>query len=163
MKYIIAVMTGILALSGVSVAQASDFKTLEWDDLKPSDWKPPQVRSQDYYERNPDQQVQTNLDAPVIEELDGDKIRIPGYVVQLEGDDRKVTEFLLVPYFGACIHVPPPPPNQIIHVRFPEGVPYSVTYDAVWVSGTINVDRTESDIAVTGYQIDAAEVVSYFN
>jgi hypothetical protein len=48
-------------------------------------------------------------------------------------------------------------------VRFPEGVPYSVTYDAVWVSGTISVDRKESDIAVTGYQIEAAEVVSYFD
>lgn len=163
MKYLTALLAGMVALAGLSAAQADEFTTLEWDDLKPKDWQPPNVRSQEYYERNPDEQVQTNLDAPVIEELHGDKVRIPGYVVQLEGDDRKVTEFLLVPYFGACIHVPPPPPNQIIHVRFPEGVPYSVTYDAVWVSGTINVDRKESDIAVTGYQIDAAEVVSYFD
>lgn len=163
MKHLITLLAGTLALAGLASAHANEFTTLEWDDLKPSDWQPPNVRSQDYYDRNPDEQVQTNLDAPVIEELDGDKVRIPGYVVQLEGDDRNVTEFLLVPYFGACIHVPPPPPNQIIHVRFPEGVPYSVTYDAVWVSGTISVDRTESDIAVTGYQIDAAEVVAYFD
>lgn len=163
MNYLTALLAGMVALAGLSAAHANEFTTLEWDDLKPSDWQPPNVRSQEYYERNPDEQVQTNLDAPVIEELHGDKVRIPGYIVQLEGDDRKVTEFLLVPYFGACIHVPPPPPNQIIHVRFPEGVPYSVTYDAVWVSGTISVDRKESDIAVTGYQIDAAEVVPYFD
>jgi hypothetical protein len=163
MKYVWIVVSALAALGSLSVAAADEFRTLEWDDLKPSDWQPPNVRSQDYYERNPDEQVQTNLDAPVIEELAGEKVRIPGYVVQLEGDDRSVTEFLLVPYFGACIHVPPPPPNQIIHVRFPEGVPYSVTYDAVWVSGTISVDRKESDIAVTGYQIEAAEVVSYFD
>ncbi|RUO27942.1 DUF3299 domain-containing protein [Aliidiomarina sedimenti] len=141
---------------------ASDARTLEWDELKPDDWQPPAVRSRAFYEQNPDAQVQTNLDAPVVEELDGQTVRIPGYVVQLEGDDRSVTEFLLVPYFGACIHVPPPPPNQIIHVRFPEGVPYATTYDAVWVEGTIKVDRSESDIAVTGYVIDATEVVSYF-
>lgn len=144
------------------VASAADARTLKWDELKPAGWQAPPVRSQSYYEQNPEQQVQTNLDAPVVEELDGETVRIPGYVVQLEGDDRRVTEFLLVPYFGACIHVPPPPPNQIIHVRFPEGVPYAVTYDAVWVEGTINVDRTESDIAITGYQIEASEVVSYF-
>ncbi|MCC5880271.1 MAG: DUF3299 domain-containing protein [Idiomarina sp.] len=143
-------------------AVANDARTLKWDDLKPEDWRPPAVRSQAYYEQNPDAQVQTNLDAPVIEALDGENIKIPGYVVQLEGDDRRVTEFLLVPYFGACIHVPPPPPNQIIHVKFPQGVPYAVTYDAVWVTGTINVDRSESDIAVTGYTIDATEVISYF-
>ncbi|WP_198679756.1 DUF3299 domain-containing protein [Aliidiomarina minuta] len=142
---------------------ASDFRTIEWKELKPDDWQAPAVRDPSYYDRNPDAQVQTGLDAPVIEELNGDKVRIPGYVVQLEGDDRRVTEFLLVPYFGACIHVPPPPPNQIIHVSFPEGVPYSVTYDAVWVSGTVKVERKEGDIAVVGYQIDAAEVVSYFN
>lgn len=143
-------------------AVASDVRTLQWNDLKPEDWRPPAVRSQAYYEQNPEAQVQTNLDAPVIEALDGELVKIPGYVVQLEGDDRRVTEFLLVPYFGACIHVPPPPPNQIIHVKFPEGVPYAVTYDAVWVSGTIKVDRSESDIAVTGYVIEANEVTSYF-
>lgn len=145
-----------------SVAVAAEAETIQWNDLKPADWTPPPVRSQAYYESNPEAQVQTNLDAPVIEELDSKNVRIPGYVVQLEGDDRRVTEFLLVPYFGACIHVPPPPPNQIIHVKFPEGVPYAVTYDAVWVSGTILVNRSESDIAVTGYQIEATEVVSYF-
>lgn len=157
-------LTALLASAMLLVAsaQASEPRTIQWNDLKPDDWRAPPVRSQAFYESNPEAQVQPYLDAPVIEELDGENVKIPGYVVQLEGDDRRVTEFLLVPYFGACIHVPPPPPNQIIHVRFPEGVPYAVTYDAVWVSGTILVDRSESDIAVTGYVIDAAEVTSYF-
>lgn len=152
-----------IALAFIVTPVHAEPRTINWNELIPDGWTPPPVRSQQYYERNPDAQVQTNLDAPVLEALDGEHIRIPGYVVQLEGDDRRVTEFLLVPYFGACIHVPPPPPNQIIHVRFPEGVPYATTYDAVWVTGTITVDRSESDIAVTGYQIDASEVVSYFN
>lgn len=154
-------LCGLLAIV-IAPAQAQP-RIMNWNELIPDGWTPPPVRSQQYYEQNPEAQVQTNLDAPVLESLHGENIRIPGYVVQLEGDDRRVTEFLLVPYFGACIHVPPPPPNQIIHVRFPEGVPYAVTYDAVWVTGTVTVDRSESDIAITGYQIDATEVISYFN
>lgn len=165
-RYTTTLLTSLFAtaclLTLSAAAHADEPRTLRWDDLKPEGWTPPPVRSQAYYEANPEAQVQTNLDAPIVESLDGERIKIPGYVVQLEGDDRRVTEFLLVPYFGACIHVPPPPPNQIIHVKFPEGVPYAVTYDAVWVSGEISVARSESDIAVTGYIIEASEVISYF-
>ncbi|MGI9201102.1 MAG: DUF3299 domain-containing protein [Woeseiaceae bacterium] len=53
----------------------------------------------------------------VVKELDGTFVRIPGYAVPLELSGSKVTEFLLVPYVGACIHTPPPPPNQIVHVE----------------------------------------------
>ncbi|RUO36221.1 DUF3299 domain-containing protein [Aliidiomarina shirensis] len=143
-------------------AAQADVRELKWNELKPSDWEAPAVRDPIFYEQNPDLQVQTELDAPVVPELDGQKIKIPGYVVQLEGDDRKITEFLLVPYFGACIHVPPPPPNQIIHVTFPEGVPYPVTYDAVWVTGTLTVEHKDSELALVGYQMEADAVVSYF-
>ncbi|RTE85674.1 DUF3299 domain-containing protein [Lysobacter sp. N42] len=140
----------------------ADVREVRWSELKPSDWEAPPVQDPSYYEMNPEAQVQTNLDAPVVEALDGETIKIPGYVVQLEGDDRNVTEFLLVPYYGACIHVPPPPPNQIIHVTFPEGVPYPVTYDAVWVTGTVKVEHRDSDLALVGYQMVAEEVVSYY-
>ena len=100
-------------------------------------------------------------DAPVVESLDGKKVRIPGYVVQLEGNADAVTEFLLVPYFGACVHVPPPPPNQIIHVVYEQGVPYEHTYDAVWIEGTIKTQRTEGELAVTGYSMTADSVEVY--
>jgi hypothetical protein len=53
--------------------------------------------------------------------LDGTKVRIPGYIVPLEADDQgRLTEFFLVPFLGACIHVPPPPPNQIVYVKLPQ-------------------------------------------
>ena len=159
-NYLAVVATAAFALSVHSAS--ADVRELKWNDLKPSDWMAPVVRDPMFYEQNPDMQVQTNLDAPVIPELDGERVKIPGYVVQLEGDDRRVTEFLLVPYFGACIHVPPPPPNQIIHVSFPEGVPYPVTYDAVWVTGTMKVEHRDSDLALVGYQLDASSVISYF-
>lgn len=151
----------LLALWSVSLG-ASEFVTKEWKELVPEGYKPPPVRSQAFYEMNPELAVQPELDAPMVAELNGQKIRIPGYVVQLEGDASKVTEFLLVPYFGACIHVPPPPPNQIILVRFPEGVPYEHTFDAVWVEGTVQVQRDEGSVAVVGYQMDAATVKPYY-
>lgn len=142
-----------------NVAVAAD--KIGWKDLLPEGFTPPPVRPQSYYDANPEADKQTQLDAPVVEELNGKTVRIPGYVVQLEGDADAVTEFLLVPYFGACVHVPPPPPNQIIHVVYEPGVPYENTYDAVWVEGVIKTERSEGDIAVTGYSIDADSVEVY--
>ncbi|MCL5050692.1 MAG: DUF3299 domain-containing protein [Firmicutes bacterium] len=160
MKYWLTL--GALAFLAFAPQVHADVRTLNWNELKPSDWKAPPVRDPMFYEQNPEAQIQQSLDAPVVPELDGLQIKLPGYVVQLEGDDRRVTEFLLVPYFGACIHVPPPPPNQIVHVTFPEGVPYPVTYDAVWVTGTIKVEHKDSDLALVGYQLEATAVVPYF-
>ncbi|MDV6327580.1 DUF3299 domain-containing protein [Idiomarina sp. PL1-037] len=156
MKKLFAVALLMLTLPAFAAAEK-----IGWKDLIPEGFTPPPVKPQSYYDANPEEDRQTNLDAPVVEALDGKKVRIPGYVVQLEGDADNVTEFLLVPYFGACIHVPPPPPNQIIHVKYAEGVPYENTYDAVWIEGTIKVERKEGDLAVVGYQMEADNVEVY--
>lgn len=155
-------MFGLALAVTAAPSLANDYQPTEWKQLIPEGFEPPPVRSQAYYDQNPEEAKQSEIDAPMVSELDGKKIRIPGYVVQLEGDADNVTEFLLVPYFGACIHVPPPPPNQIIHVTFPEGVPYEITYDAVWVEGTVSVERKESELAVVGYQMEAVKVESYY-
>ncbi|WP_113907883.1 DUF3299 domain-containing protein [Aliidiomarina celeris] len=152
-------LVSLFALNNVIAAEPREIR---WSELKPEDYEVPAVQDPSFYEMNPEAQIQPHLDAPVVEALDGQSIKIPGYIVPLEGDDRRVTEFLLVPYFGACIHVPPPPPNQIIHVEFPEGVPYAVTYDAVWITGTIKVEHRDSDLALVGYQLTADSVESYF-
>ena len=143
-------------------AHADTYQTTHWKELVPEGYKPPPVKSQAFYDANPELAIQPELDAPMVPSLDGKKIRIPGYVVQLEGDADKVTQFLLVPYFGACIHVPPPPPNQIVLVDFPTGVRYEDTFDAVWVEGVIEVQRVEGDIAVVGYRMTAATVKPYY-
>ena len=156
MKKLLAVVLLMLTLPAFAAAEK-----IGWKDLIPEGFTPPPVKPQSYYDANPEEDRQTNLDAPVVEALDGKKVRIPGYVVQLEGNADKVTEFLLVPYFGACIHVPPPPPNQIIHVEYKEGVPYENTFDAVWIEGTIKVERKDGDLAVVGYQMDADSVEVY--
>lgn len=74
-----------------------------------------------------------------VSELDGQQIRMPGFLLPLEFTDTLTTEFLLVPYVGACIHVPPPPPNQIVHVRFDKGFRAEGLFTPVWVQGEMTV------------------------
>jgi len=80
--------------------------------------------------------------AGVNEDLIGDTVRIPGFVVPLEFHDLRAVEFLLVPTAGACIHTPPPPANQIVHVRYPQGIEVKTLYDAVWVNGEIAAEQS---------------------
>lgn len=161
MTFLKKLMSAVALSTVLSAPALADAEKIGWKDLLPEGFTPPPVRPQSYYDANPEADRQSHLDAPVVESLNGKKVRIPGYVVQLEGNADAVTEFLLVPYFGACIHVPPPPPNQIIHVVYPEGVPYENTYDAVWVEGTIKTERTDGELAVTGYSMAADSVTAY--
>lgn len=95
-------------------------------------------------------------------ELDGAQLRLPGFVVPLEYDaNQNVTEFFLVPYFGACIHLPPPPPNQIVHVRYPQGLELPSIYEPYTVAGVLKVELTSNDTGLSAYRIDAASVVPY--
>ena len=75
--------------------------------------------------------------AMTVPELDGKTVRIPGYALPLEFNEVGVTEFLLVPYVGACIHTPPPPPNQMVFVTVPEPYIMQSLYEPVWITGTI--------------------------
>ena len=98
----------------------------------------------------------------VVPEMANVKGRIPGFVVPLKTTgDQKILEFFLVPYFGACIHVPPPPPNQIVHVRYPEGFYLDALYDPVWVEGTLTIERTETSLGEAAYAFQADKVWRY--
>ena len=100
----------------------------------------------------------------VNQEYDGTNIRLPGYIVPLEyNDDLVITEFFLVPYFGACIHVPPPPPNQIIYVKYPQGITLEALYDPFWIEGAMQTTLVENDLATSAYTVTAAAVKPYIN
>ncbi|MCV2874578.1 DUF3299 domain-containing protein [Defluviimonas sp. WL0050] len=95
----------------------------------------------------------------VNEELVGTSVRLPGYVLPLEFKDRKAIEFLLVPTVGACVHTPPPPANQIVHVVYPEGVEVNGLFTPVWITGTM---VAQSSVQKVGYVDGQAPVsVSY--
>jgi hypothetical protein len=100
--------------------------------------------------------------APVVKALDGQQVRLPGYIVPLEvSEEGRVTEFLLVPYFGACIHVPPPPSNQIVHVTSELGVKVEELYQPYWIEGPMQVKASTSDLADAGYQMEADQILVY--
>jgi len=100
--------------------------------------------------------------APVVKNLDGQSIRLPGYIVPLEvNEEGRTTEFLLVPYFGACIHVPPPPSNQIVHVKSEVGVKLEELYQPYWIEGAMQVKASTSELADAGYQMDAQKIYVY--
>jgi len=76
-----------------------------------------------------------------LKQLIGKSVKIPGFAVPLEGDDgfEYIKEFLLVPYYGACIHVPPPPPNQVIHIILDEPEHFEKFLYAIWITGILEI------------------------
>lgn len=102
----------------------------------------------------------------VNETLNGQRVRLPGYLLPLEMDGKKVTEFLLVPYVGACIHAPTPPPNQIVHVKHPKGFEAGGVFSPVWVQGVVRTVRARLRLTLvdgsadvpTGYELSAESV-----
>nr|WP_321512383.1 DUF3299 domain-containing protein [uncultured Hyphomonas sp.] len=97
-----------------------------------------------------------------VDTYDGKKIRMPGYTVPFSYDAKaEISEFLLVPYFGACIHAPPPPPNQTIFVRTEDPILLKDLPQAVWIEGTLHAEKQESDLADAAYIIDLTRVEKY--
>jgi hypothetical protein len=100
--------------------------------------------------------------APVVKALNGQRVRLPGYIVPLEvSEEGRVIEFLLVPYFGACIHVPPPPSNQIVHVTSELGVKVDELYQPYWIEGPMQVKASTSELADAGYRMEADQILVY--
>ena len=165
-------LTGILYLFGLlpigrgmdnytagtaAVAQDNSARTLEWEELiQPGaydvfdDW--------DYVDSLTDEQIDElwySAEAATNPELDGELVSIPGFMVPLDAQPgRRVSEFVFVPYQGACIHTPPPPPNQTILVSAPRGVRLYNNWDPVVVTGVINRDTEETDVAVSGFSLE---------
>ncbi|KPZ56913.1 MULTISPECIES: DUF3299 domain-containing protein [unclassified Pseudoalteromonas] len=142
-------------------SSANPPKEIFWEDLIPQGHVQIDTQAQANHEGSEQNWVQPELDAPVVEALNGQSVSLPGFVVPLEGDSEVITEFLLVPYFGACIHVPPPPPNQIVHVTVKGGVPIESLYDAIVVTGIISTETWSGEIAQVGYKMKAVGVAPF--
>ena len=99
----------------------------------------------------------------------GEIVRIPGYALPLEHKDMGVKEFLLVPYVGACIHVPPPPPNQTVYVSLKEAYTVKDLYEPVWITGRLSIKTTNKSLSLvdgsavieTAYMLDGITVGPY--
>ena len=154
-----------LALScfiGAAFAQANAaYKDMEWLDLMPKEeveaLKNAQGLPVDHNAKG--EQEGSFVTVPGVNNT---KIRLAGYVVPVEQtDDGQMTEFFFVPYFGACIHVPPPPPNNIVYVKMAKPIPAADMFSAYWLEGTIKTERLSNDIAATAYVMSGDSLKLY--
>jgi len=143
------------------MSHASDVLTLDWIDLVPEQERQLFNSNSMPVLNHESEAAKQSMIGKVRNELNGSKVKIPGFVIPLEGDDKAVTEFLLVPYFGACIHVPPPPPNQIIYVKFKKGAPIQQLWDVVYVVGTLQTQHISHDMAEAGYLLEGTALEEY--
>jgi len=148
----------------------SEYAAIAWEDLIP-----PGASGEEIFARYEDRlaevdvgsdeatalydQMQDEFSTDAVNtELEGQKIRLAGFVAPLTYVDEVVTEFLLVPTFGACIHVPPPPPNQTIMVTVDaaNGLTTEEAFGAVWVEGVLAIESATTDLAEASYKITSA-------
>ena len=153
--------TPVLGAEGRSETRKIDWETLlpaeEGENYTPS--PPPAVH--DYLGEGSLAALQTGSYA-INADLNGQRVRIPGFVVPLErSPDGLISEFFLVPYFGACIHVPPPPPNQIVFVRMRAGAGLKSSDDAIWVTGILHAALRKSALGAAAYTLDGETLERY--
>lgn len=179
---LISLSTSAIAISA-EAEKESPYQSIEWVDLLPVEdfnalMEPPeslnnvedgseedQISNQLFNAlslANDSRYQQALVSTTIRPEYDNQKVRIPGFIVPITLDKNQgVTEFFLVPYFGACIHVPPPPPNQIIFSKLKTGIKVESIYEAYWVEGTLSTTLTESDMATSAYSITVDNIMLY--
>ncbi|NOH57094.1 DUF3299 domain-containing protein [Alteromonas sp. 07-89-2] len=165
----------LILISTLSQTQAADYEEIDWVALMPEDDLSALLNRPEFLndiadgsaadsvddfasKQLEDEQAQRYQQAlvstRVIEAFDGKAIRIPGFIVPLEqNDEQKATAFFVVPYFGACLHMPPPPPNQILYVEYKEGIAVENLYDPYWFEGTVKIDNHESALGTSAYSL----------
>lgn len=175
----------IMLLSASGLTLAKDYQRINWVDLLPEKDLKALENPPDYINEIEDGSPEDSLSnkmlsaleqstmpddayqralvsTDVVEDFDGKSIRLPGFIIPIEMNEKQqVTEFFLVPYFGACIHLPPPPPNQIIYVTSEKGILVEDIYNAYWLEGTIKTSFTENEIAQSAYSMTAETVELY--
>ncbi len=168
----------LVALTSVvpstNLARAADdgiFKEVRWEMLIPKGWDPAaRLKSLDFSKLSDSDpkamdalQAMKNVwdNAPAEPSMNGRNIRIPGFMIPLDKTGESVRSFLLVPYFGACIHSPPPPSNQMIQVLLAKPLKGFNSMDGVWVNGSLEVERSDSPWGKTAYLLKAVKVEAY--
>jgi len=154
------------AKPGKPVQKPGEVLDVDWRDLLPANERahysavaPPPVHGP-LGEGGPPavQKATTTVNA----DLAGLTVRLPGFVVPI-GTPRNglIMEFFLVPYIGACIHVPPPPPNQMVYVTSATGIPEAAIHEAYWVTGKMRVEDRTTPLGTAAYALSAGKVDLY--
>lgn len=167
----LALLLGLgLALAAPSANAADQPRELNWEDLIPEPGTPPPplppFPGQDLPGQLPssprppsDSGLVSMFPYNPVQALDGKYVKLPGYIVPLESDEGGLLdEFLLVPYYGACIHVPPPPPNQVVYVRLKKPFFLKSMEEPFWITGTMTTRPWTGDMADSDYVLDGDRV-----
>lgn len=133
----------ILASSPASAKPDNPIPALSWSDLRGYNYRSQQA-------------------SELLDQHQGKSVRIPGFMIPLEDDVASAVEFLLVPFVGACIHTPPPPPNQIVRVAMirNQGVRMNL-WDPVWVTGTFEIGKSTTQFGDVSFQLVGTAVEPY--
>ena len=159
-----------LPLGHVGATSNAGYDDIRWEHLVPKDWDPSaQFKGMDFSKLQDGDPKATELlaslksawdAAPAEPSMQGRKFRLPGFLLPLDSSESLKT-FLLVPYFGACIHSPPPPANQIVQVVLDKPVKGFRTMDPVWVMGTMEIFRSDSPWGGVGYRLKGVKVETF--
>ena len=157
----LVVLSGAAALP--SLGRAATARVVSWEDLIPKGVPYGAIIGQG------DLNMATDQWAPIFDEnasklnekLNGVLVKIPGFIIPMTQSARGVTEFMLVPYVGACIHTPPPPPNQLVLVNAKKPWPSDSLWDPVWVVGIMRTKLQKTDLGQTGYTMQAEKMEIY--
>lgn len=151
----------------------SPVRTIGWEQLIPAGWDPYKdlkamnldgLKDNDPKAEEALKKMRQMWDnAPINPVVLGQSVRLPGFMVPLEDLPEGSKEFLLVPYFGACVHSPPPPANQIVHVVLDKPTKRFRLMDTLWVTGALSATKTDSHMGVASYRIDAKLVAPFRN
>lgn len=180
---LILLTTYLLQVSYAAIAQDKQYRSVEWPELMPKDDLETLLNPPDSIYEIQDGSKQDNLDAAekiedkdeamekyfaalkslkVVKEFHNQAVKIPGFIVPLEADENNlVTEFFIVPYFGACLHLPPPPPNQIIYAQVTKGFELESLHYPFWFEGDLLVSTNEHALGSSAYQLKIDELYPY--
>ncbi|MCG8506145.1 MAG: DUF3299 domain-containing protein [Sphingomonadales bacterium] len=171
MRVILSVLT-ILMAAMTARADDAPYRTLTWDDLMPAgEWERINQQMHDFFEGQAGGMIIEGgaLDVArqfgtynVVTELNDQKVRLPGFVLPFEyAAGKKVSEFLLVPYFGACLHTPPPPPNQIVYVITAEPIAVESLWQPIWAHGSLVTQRHLNGLGDAAYTLQLEQWEPY--
>lgn len=179
-SFIILLILGCDKPGKTTTLPASAFMSAEWVDLIPKDDLNALLNPPEYIENIVDGSAEDKLNKPfnntptnnaqnsnedryqqalastrIIPEINNVPVRMPAFIVPLAFDDaQRVTKFFMVPYYGACLHEPPPPPNQTIYVDYPQGFKIDAITEPYWISGILKTSLIENDIATAAYSME---------
>ncbi|NEZ04356.1 DUF3299 domain-containing protein [Wenzhouxiangella sp. XN201] len=162
MKHKLIKVGAVIGLLLAGTISANDVREVEWMDLMPDEERTAWEDASENVDHSGYASAEEFQSWETVGELDGKRIRIPGFVVPIETDgEGRLETFFLVPYFGACIHVPPPPANQIIYGRLKEPIEMVNIWDAFYMEGTLNIEEVSNETADSAYTMAVEALKPY--